>query len=166
MDAAAEQIKEVYAQFGLAVYFGQCLEHAIVNALVVARLPKREEISQSEIDELVGQKFKLTLGRLIADLRKNQGISTQMNDLLYTALETRNWLCHGYFRDRAVQFTSVDGRNTMLSELRNAQTILQNADTALSETVAKFAAAFGINEEVVRREAKKLVGGTNGSSFM
>ncbi|WP_269077590.1 hypothetical protein [Xanthomonas cannabis] len=28
-----EQVKEIYARFGLAIYQAQCLEHGLVNAL-------------------------------------------------------------------------------------------------------------------------------------
>lgn len=37
-----EHVKEVYARFGLAVYFAQVLEHGLVNALVILFLLPRK----------------------------------------------------------------------------------------------------------------------------
>ena len=33
MDAADEETREVYARYGLAMYFAQVVEHAIVNLM-------------------------------------------------------------------------------------------------------------------------------------
>ena len=38
MDNEDEHTKEVYARFGLAVYYAQVLEHGLVNALTISRL--------------------------------------------------------------------------------------------------------------------------------
>jgi len=43
-----EHVKEVYARFGLAVYYAQVLEHGLVNALVVLDLiPNRRHLARS-----------------------------------------------------------------------------------------------------------------------
>ena len=48
-DPESEHIKEVYARFGLALYYAQVLEHAIVNALVVVDLiPARRHLARSK----------------------------------------------------------------------------------------------------------------------
>jgi hypothetical protein len=41
MDAADEETREVYARYGLAMYFAQVVEHAIVNLMIALRLPER-----------------------------------------------------------------------------------------------------------------------------
>ena len=45
-----DEIRDVYAHFGLALYLAQVLEHGIVNAMVAGRLPHREGVTRSEID--------------------------------------------------------------------------------------------------------------------
>ena len=48
-DREDEHVKEVYARFGLAVYYAQVLEHALVNAVVVLDLiPSRRHIARSK----------------------------------------------------------------------------------------------------------------------
>lgn len=47
-DLLSEQVKEIYANFGLAVYQAQCLEHGLVNALVLLDLiPNRRKLTKS-----------------------------------------------------------------------------------------------------------------------
>ena len=42
IDSRGEQVREVYAYFGLAIYLAQCLEHCIVNGLLWAKLMPKE----------------------------------------------------------------------------------------------------------------------------
>ena len=46
MDAADEETREVYARYGLAMYFAQVVEHAIVNLMIALRLPQREALTK------------------------------------------------------------------------------------------------------------------------
>ena len=64
-----DQIRDTYAHFGLAMYMAQVLEHGLVNAMVIARLASGERLSPADVDSFMDQKFELTLGRLIRDLR-------------------------------------------------------------------------------------------------
>jgi hypothetical protein len=47
-------VRDVYAHFGLAMYKVQVLEHGVVNAMVVARMPDRDRITRQEIDAVHG----------------------------------------------------------------------------------------------------------------
>src|SRR5437879_2832975 len=107
---ADEHIREVYAHFGLAVYCGQLLEHGIVNAMVTLRLPNRDQFTKRDIDAFMDQQFENTLGKLVKDIRAETALPADVEDLLAQALSMRNWLCHDYFRERAVEFMTERGR--------------------------------------------------------
>jgi hypothetical protein len=49
MDAADEETREVYARYGLAMYFAQVVEHAIVNLMIALRLPQREALTKEDL---------------------------------------------------------------------------------------------------------------------
>lgn len=54
-----DHVKEVYARFGLAVYFAQVLEHGLVNALVILDLiPARCHLARSR-DQWGGRSGRL-----------------------------------------------------------------------------------------------------------
>ena len=79
---ADEHVREVYAYFGLAVYCGQVLEHGIVNAMVILRLPNRERFTKGDIDAFMDQQFENTLGKLIKNLRAETALPMDLEDLL------------------------------------------------------------------------------------
>lgn len=140
---SAEQIKEVYAHFGLAIYLGQVLEHGIGNSLVYASLIPNNigKIRSSaewheKFDQFLGAHFEKTLGRMIATLKCEVEIPDDLESLLSAALKTRNWLAHHYFRERADEFMNEAGRTKMIAELEEAQSLFSRADEAL-ETVIK-----------------------------
>jgi hypothetical protein len=64
-DGTNEHVKTVYAQFGLALYLAQVLEHGLANALMCAELlprragkpvPRKEW--EAEFDTFMDQKFE------------------------------------------------------------------------------------------------------------
>jgi hypothetical protein len=88
-DADGEQVKEVYARFGLAVYFAQVLEHGIVNALVILDLiPSRRHLARSadewgsEVDAFMDRHFQATMGRMMRNLRDTTQVDDDLEQLL------------------------------------------------------------------------------------
>ena len=123
-----EHVKTVYAQFGLALYLAQVLEHGLANALMFAELlPRRagkpvpRKDWEAEFDEFMDQQFEQTLGRLVRGLRSATSVPADLEGLLTDALNTRNFLTHHFFRERAELFMSSDGREKMIQELERAQ---------------------------------------------
>lgn len=64
----SEHVKEVYARFGLAVYWAQLFEHGLVNALVILDLiPSRRHLARSNqeweatVDAFMNRHFETTV---------------------------------------------------------------------------------------------------------
>ena len=159
----SEQIKEVYANFGLAIYKAQCLEHGLVNALVFLDLiPNRQQFSKATpewtelVDSFMDSKFEFTLGKMIRALKQTTVVPVDLEDLLSTALSKRNWLAHSYFRERAETFLTESGRMSMLAELEEAQVIFSQADTALDTAVKPARLRAGLTDDVLAQTYAKL----------
>ena len=173
IDDESEHVKEVYARFGLAVYYAQVLEHGIVNALVTLDLipSKRHEAGTAEkwgamVDEFMDQHFSTTLGRMIRALRTVTTVPDDLERHLTTALSKRNWLAHNFFRERAEEFMSAWGRDKMLHEVDECREAFRTADRRLDEIVRPIRHKFGLSDEMVqelfeamRAEARNGVGG-------
>ena len=151
---ANEQTKEVYAQFGLAVYLAQVLEHAIVNAMVYLDLipSKARKVPDAAawakiFDEFMEGRFKETLGRLIRMLNALITIPLDLNELLADSLRRRNWLMHAYFRERAEMFMTELGRDSMLSELQDIQGLLDRTERALDCAMAPIRQRYGFTDD-------------------
>lgn len=119
MDYDEEQTRDLYAHYGLAMHLAQILEHGIVNALVILRLPEKNKYNRQEIDEFMAGRFEKTFGALIKHLRSEAALSQNLESHLSQALNRRNCLAHNYFREKAEQFVTRRDRDEMLHELQN-----------------------------------------------
>jgi hypothetical protein len=162
-DADEEQVKEVYARFGLAVYFAQVLEHGIVNAIVILDLiPSRRHLARSadewgsEVDAFMDRHFQATMGRLMRNLRDISQVDDDLEQLLSEALRKRNWLVHEFFRERATEFMSSLGRDQMISEVDVCRDLFQSADKRLEATVTPLRRNAGLTDELLAREYERM----------
>ncbi|MEB3263528.1 MAG: hypothetical protein VKJ66_04060 [Synechococcus sp.] len=162
-DADDEQVKEVYARFGLAVYFAQVLEHGIVNALVVLYLiPTRRHLARSadewagEVDAFMDRHFQAPMGRMMSSLRDVTYVDDDLEQLLNEALRKRNWLVHHFFRERASEFMSSPGREQMISEIDGCRDLFQSADKRLEAIVVPLRRKAGLTDELFAREYERM----------
>lgn len=158
-----EQVKEVYARFGLALYHAQVLEHGLVNALVVLDLiPSSRHLARSkdewglQVDNFMDRQFEKTMGRMIAALRSVATVPEDLEALLRRALQKRNWLAHDFFRERATQFLDSAGREQMLAEVDECCEEFEAADRRLDEVVAPLRNAAGLTDEMLREAFEQL----------
>jgi hypothetical protein len=147
---------EPYTQFGLAMYHAQVLEYGIVNAIgaynLSAQREQRQQVTASDIEGLWAKAFKGVLGTLIAKLRVTVDIPPPLEDQLDEALRIRNWLAHGYFRDRMFDLPSVEGRNKMVQELKEAVRLFAAVDGDLELLVKPVWTKLDVTDEKVRAE--------------
>ena len=162
-DSLSEEIRDIYAHFGLAIYQAQCLEHGLVNALVVLdHIPSKRKLATSlkewseSLDSFMESKFEFTLGRMIRELSAVTAVDPGLQSVLSLALKRRNWLAHGYFKDRAEDFLTQKGRAKMLAELLESQQLLADADAALEHATKPARERIGLTDEVLAIAYKKL----------
>jgi hypothetical protein len=166
MDDESEHTKEVYARFGLAVYFAQVLEHGLVNALVILDLiPSRRHLARSRdewgitVDAFMDRHFETTMGRLLNAFREVTAVPADVDGLLQDALERRNWLAHDFFRERAVEFLSCTGREQMLQEVDECRTRFEAADKRLEAIVGPLRREASITDAILEAEYQFLMTG-------
>jgi hypothetical protein len=159
-----EHHKSVYAHFGLAIFSAQCLEHGLVNALVFIDLipnhprPVRSaEDWQRSFDGFMDREFEKTLGQLIRKLAGVATVPTNLASKLENALRLRNWLAHDYFRERATEWLSREGRDRMISELEEYGKSFVEADRLLSATFKPVRENYGFTDERLQREYQEYI---------
>jgi hypothetical protein len=172
MDEAEETSKEVYARFGLAVYYAQVLEYGLVNAMVILRLlshrqtvARDREQWRAAVDGFMDRQFQTTLGRMIKGFREGSDVPPDLEGLLGRALEKRNWLAHHYFRERADQFVTHAGRSRMLEELGVVRQLFEDADEALDSFVRPVRRRYGISDEWIERELLETLRATQSDAL-
>ena len=166
-----EHVKTVYAHFGLAMYLAQCLEHGLANALIyldlIPRKAKSVRTKQEWIeafDSFMGRNFEKTLGALIRSLRDLTVIPPELGDKLTQSLKLRNWLAHHFFRERAAEFASFSGRDSMIRELKAAQELFETTDDLLDSTIELVRTKYGFTDEKVAQIYTEFVSQINHNS--
>lgn len=157
IDEESWQIREVYAKYGLTMYFAQCFETGLVNLLVSLKLKDREKIIKSDIDLFMEKNYEKTLGGLIHSLKKAIKTSENLEADLKELLDIRNYLAHRYFRVKAIDFMKKDGRQRMLSELESIISKLENGDKKIDSIISAIYKQYGITYEMINKIIKDLL---------
>jgi hypothetical protein len=166
LDPESNHIREVYAHYGLAMYWAQCLEQSIFQHLLFFdHFPKAIQTCTTAehwvaaIDRYEARELKQTMGRLIYRLREAGQTTSSIEQLLDRALKNRNWLAHAYFSDRAVDFMSPGGRERMLEELGALKDHFVSTASEIDEITMPVAQRYGLTaEKLAGIEAQLLVG--------
>lgn len=164
LDPESEQIREVYAHYGLAMYLAQCLEQAIYVALLffdhfpkaVKSYTTAEEWTR-EADRFEEKELGQTMGKLIRRLSEAGVPVVGLDSELQEVLRRRNWLAHGYFSDRSVQLTVVDGREKMVAELKVLQLLFRSCSEQIDAVSMPVARKYGFTEEALEQAKLDLI---------
>jgi len=140
-------VRDVYAHFGLAIYKANVLEHGLTNAMLYANMAAGGLPRVTDFDEFLTARFEKTLGQLIKDLKNHVPVDATLEEILKTALTTRNWIAHHYFRERSETFMSDRGCRSMIAELESAQDLFERAEKALDAVSKPFAEKIGLTED-------------------
>lgn len=160
LDREEWEQREIYAKFGLAIYFCQVLEAGLVTYLVLLRrATEGGKVATEEIDELYVELFGNTLGRNISNARRLLGergqwvLDKQMTD----ALELRNELVHQWMRTRVLRQGTSENRLAMIEELDAARAKLEAADQLLEERTQTMMVKAGMPPNFVRENLERLM---------
>lgn len=164
MDSEDEEVRDVHAYYGLALYWASCLEQSIFQHLLFFDHFPRAVASykdadkwEREFDEFEAKEMKQTMGKLVRRLKEAGQPTKEIETSLDQALKVRNSLVHSYFPDKAVQFTLSGGRMEMISELQRLRDQSMECANAIDELTQPVLERYGLTEEVQKRVLEELV---------
>ena len=164
IDIVSDQVKEVYAHYGRAMYGAQCLEQSIFQHLLLFdHFPKAIKAYKDKkqwtnaFDEYESREMRQTMGKLIRRLCEAGQPTKEIELALEEALKVRNWLAHDYFSARAIQFTVSHGRQEMLVELEPIYEIFKNCADLIDAVTMPLMKKMGLTEEMMREIEMQLV---------
>ena len=150
----AQQRREVFARFGLAMYHAQCLERQL--GLMLASMFNRQflEAPPEDRDAFYDRELSKTLGQMVRALKNTISIPPTLEDRLKKAVDIRNWLAHRYFREREREILSLREREHMISELQEQADFLQALDREFTEIMEKWMERLGVSKEDIHEEMR------------
>jgi hypothetical protein len=138
--------REVFANFGVAIYTSQVLEHGIVNLVVWSGLRDGEYRAYEETEAANLELFRQTMGSVKKILLTRRPDIGHLDELLIRAVRLRNFLAHEYFRERAAAFMTMEGKDQMIEELKKATAFLENVDCRLEPLTMQIIEATGVHK--------------------
>jgi len=159
LDRGDWEQREVYAHFGVAIYFCQVVETGLVNYLLLLRRATADrEMEESEIDDLFEELFGHTLGRNIKNVKRILGEHGEwvLADQMTETLKLRNELVHHWMRTRSLKQGVSETRLEMIEELENATAKLQDASGALQERAQALLNKAGLPNGFIEDEYQRL----------
>ncbi|MEK6992258.1 hypothetical protein NST08_18515 [Paenibacillus sp. FSL K6-1566] len=113
----SDHSKELFAYFGLAVYYSQALEQQLANLLMLIKLSQGNVPSEEDFAELYQRKLSSSLGQLVHEIQHYFPFSEEETVQLKKVWKQRNYIVHDYFKERIHETFSPAGRSRMIREL-------------------------------------------------
>lgn len=146
--------KDVFAHYGAAMYYAQCMEQSMMLIIMfLDHYPRALERVKSRVEWELGidaywdSASKKTMGRLISHLNDLKFPTAELQKKLKTALEKRNFIAHHYFSERAIEITTDNGCEDMILELQDVQMYFQEIEVGFNRVVDELALSYGLTEE-------------------
>lgn len=143
------QTREMYARYGLAMYFAQSLEAGIKTTLVLAQLDAREFATLSDFDASWASNFNVTMGKLIHRFAPHISDDPALSGDLQLALKLRNQLAHHFFWNHAADANTPHGRQRMIDECMAAVGFFQDVDQRLHAMTERLSQAQGTSPDML-----------------
>jgi hypothetical protein len=173
-DLPIEASKELYANYGLAIYVANVLEYSIIYALFALELgPKYRQLkSQDEwdsaYDEFFERAFSITFGHLVNRLTSHAAVPAEMAETLKVAKGVRDNLVHRFAKETAELFYSEKGRREIIENCEGAVALFEACHDDVEEITARQFEKMGIDPAAwtarIEQEMNRLIaeaGATN-----
>lgn len=156
LDDEDYQTREVYAQFGVALYQASVLETSIWSVTTFGRTLGASSAAWTDTwDSNWTAVSRLTFGRAVKALKPHLGADDDLIEDLGAAVQVRNRLAHRFFWEHAGAFTTVAGREAMLAELIIAREQFMALQPRLDAAIRRYANTIGISDEELQRRRER-----------
>ena len=150
-------IRELYARFGLAYCQSECLHRGLCIILAWSGLPSRDLITRPRVEERLAQAFSLTLGDVAAKL---EGVlPAELVGEVREAVETRNFVAHHFWFERAHLMFSVDNIHQLITELDGYAEMFERLDNLVAEWSEPMRRGLGLTDEVLQETLRRTLAG-------
>jgi hypothetical protein len=156
--------KLVYAYFGLAIYFAQCLEECFAAMLWTDGIFRKKVKTNEEVNEIIDavENSKKTMGNLIHEVKQIYQLPDDIAISLKDILERRNYLAHKYFKDNIEKFYNDSSRLEMIKYFSLFIDDAQALDFELKKYYSHHLVRIGLTEEKLNEMMSKIIADAKG----
>ena len=141
----------IYAYFGLAIYFAQCLEETLSILLWTNKVFKNKVKTNREVNEIIDDSeiSKKPMGILLNEVKRVYELSDDQILSSQSILNERNYLVHRYFKINVQKFYSSQGQLEMLKYFCDFIGKSQHIDEELKFHYKIYTDKLGLTEEEI-----------------
>ncbi|GAB2947833.1 hypothetical protein GCM10027048_11020 [Hymenobacter coalescens] len=148
-----EQTKEVYAHFGLAVYFGQALEQQLANMLIFDKLfqvkPETPAQYTGLFEEYAGAAKPADL--LAVEVQLAYQLTDPDRDELQRLLVSRRFLADTYFKVHAQRLLQPEAKEQLVADFAGFQNRCRILHGQLQQYQQQYVARTGVEAELMQQ---------------
>lgn len=152
-----ELTREMYARFGLAYYHSEVLHRGLCIILSMSDLPRKDLITRPRVEERLSHAFSLTLGDVVNELVGK--IPDEYSTRLEKARDTRNFLAHNFWFDRAHLMFQADHIRQLIGELDAYTEFFNRLDQEISQWFRGKRQELGLTDEVLQDCMSRILSG-------
>lgn len=171
MDEESWDTRETFAYFGRTFYLASTLEVGLAHALMFTEFlysVKQEFIKdggksfdraryEAEFDAYMEKQFAQTMGNIISKVEKLPEFSDELRARIVAAKKRRDFLTHHFWRDRAREFATANGRAAMRAELENDMNLFTELDRDVNAALQPARQRLGIKDQWLEEHMKKIM---------
>jgi hypothetical protein len=145
VEPTSDDVKEVYARFGLAYYMAEALHRGLCNLYCASQMPPDGPVTRPRVEEHLRTAFETTLGQLLPKLQPV--LPSTLVPKLELAVERRNFIAHYFWYERIRLMMSVGGLEEMVNELSADTDLFSEMDAEIQKLLEPFHSRMGLTQE-------------------
>jgi hypothetical protein len=160
-EPTSDDVKEVYARFGLAYYQAEVLYRGLCNLYCASQVPPTGPVTRHRVEEHLRTAFEMTLGQLLARLQTI--LPPPLLDRLVVALDRRNFIAHHFWYERIHLMPSLNGIEAMVAELAQDTELFQELDREVEKIIEPLHLRMGVTPELFVMAVNDIISGKAGA---
>jgi hypothetical protein len=152
-----ELIKEVYARFGLAYYYSECLHKALCHIYALASFQESKDITGPRMEEMLAYAFSMTLRQLKDEIKEL--VPEELFSQLDEGIEKRNFLAHHFWFERTHLMFSTIGLIQVIHELDEYSSLFQRLDVIASSYLESHRKKVGLTDDILQTCLEEVISG-------
>lgn len=177
MSDEPEDLKDVFAHFGLTFSRGCSIEGVLANLILTADFVKNvlseskkagkpiytQHEAAQKLEEYLDKQHTKTMGKLIGGERRPGGVKdfielgSEIEKRLDDALRRRNYLAHNFWRERGAEVLSIRRRPIVQAELVADQQFFEELTKDLEALAFKEVGTIGLDADKLRSKIEENV---------
>ncbi|NHN36188.1 hypothetical protein G8764_02655 [Pseudomaricurvus alcaniphilus] len=145
-------LKPIMYELGTAVYLCQLFENNLLLLISLLSSNSDNIVTAESFESATFKYSEKTLGQIAKVFREKLSLPGNFEQFIREGVEARNDLTHGFVMRNHDKFLTVDGRERIISELRESQHLINDRLQSVQLILNKALQVFGGSLEELREK--------------